>query len=298
MFVTTGFLSKDVKTPGSSIGAFLRERFPQTRALQVEHKARAGKLLVPSADTASSSTVGAGIDLVYRLLLDPDDIPSALTRLFPFNDAYQAAIATLCHCVSFEKDREYQARAAWALGLTVNSYRAGPLQAPRIFEMVKRGMYTFPYLMAEAPEPAVRELTKLRSWGEKRLLPKLHRPLQLGPTFDLSTPGDEQRIAAEADLIADGLLLDIKTTLGQKASDGMYYDALKADQLYQLIGYALMDHSNAYAIRDVGIYSARYGTLTTWPLQQLLDSTAGRLLVVQDVREELWALMHQEHQFL
>ena len=38
----------------------------------------------------------------------------------------------------------------------------------------------------------------------------------LGPTFDPSELGLNRRIAAEADLIAGGLLIDVKTTLSPK----------------------------------------------------------------------------------
>jgi hypothetical protein len=46
--------------------------------------------------------------------------------------------------------------------------------------------------------------------------------------------------------------------------------------VYQLLGYALMDFSDRYALHAVGIYAARFGYLAQWPLPELLQQTTGR----------------------
>lgn len=117
----------------------------------------------------------------------------------------------------------------------------------------------------------------------------------MGPTFDLSEPlSRDQRIGAEADLIADGLLVDMKTQLGSKSKAGLRYDTLTPVNLYQLIGYALLDFSDSYNIDRLGIYSARYGTLVEWPLQQVTGSMSSRSFDLKSGRQDMWDLMQQE----
>jgi hypothetical protein len=85
----------------------------------------------------------------------------------------------------------------------------------------------------------------------------LAAPFHLGPEFDASRRDggpDKRLIAAEADLICNGLLLDIKTKLGTKnTKSGIRSDALAIDDIYQLLAYALMDHSDSYGINSLGI---------------------------------------------
>ena len=66
---------------------------------------------------------------------------------------------------------------------------------------------------------------------------------------------------ADADLIVDGCLIDIKTTINPK---------LSANWLYQLLGYVLLDYNDRYEIEKVGIYFARQQKLAEWSLESLL----------------------------
>jgi hypothetical protein len=87
----------------------------------------------------------------------------------------------------------------------------------------------------------------------------------LGPTF-----AGSELIKADADLIAAGLLLELKTSA--KLSLGI-------TDLLQVIGYALLDFADAYRISELGIFSARYGYLATWELggpPGAWDAPAGR----------------------
>lgn len=83
----------------------------------------------------------------------------------------------------------------------------------------------------------------------------------LNPTFD----GSRDVGGADADLIIDGCLIDIKTTINPK---------LSANWLYQLLGYVLLDYNNRYEIEQVGIYFARQQKLIQWSLESLLRDLA------------------------
>ena len=116
----------------------------------------------------------------------------------------------------------------------------------------------------------------------------------LGPEFDRSkraSGGDYRLIAAEADLIAGGVLIDVKTRLGTKSKAGLRVDGVAAVDLYQLLAYALLDASDAYKITAIGIYSARYGRLVTWPLEYVISAMAGKAVDFSAERRRIDAML-------
>ncbi len=82
------------------------------------------------------------------------------------------------------------------------------------------------------------------------------KPLYLNPTF-----GESSTFVggADADLIIDGTLIDIKTTK---------YLELKKEYLRQLIGYYILNlrEDDPYNVRSLGIYFSRHGVLLTFPI--------------------------------
>ncbi|UFS93754.1 hypothetical protein [Nocardia huaxiensis] len=91
---------------------------------------------------------------------------------------------------------------------------------------------------------------------------------------------------ADADLIAAGTLVEIKTVLGSKRKDGSRYAVLDAPMLFQMVGYALLDFHNEFNIREVALFSARYGHLACWGLQELLDALTGHQVDLPALRSE------------
>jgi hypothetical protein len=79
----------------------------------------------------------------------------------------------------------------------------------------------------------------------------------LGPTFD----GSHDVGGADADLIADSVLIDFKSTSKCK---------LTGTILRQLIGYWLLDYSDRYALEKVGVYFTRYEAFFTVDIPELL----------------------------
>jgi hypothetical protein len=291
MWVTNGALSKDIKDAGSTLGYYLRTQFPNTKSLQLDYKNRAEDLTVDSRG-AQASTVGTAMDLIIRLALSPEETPSSALAMFPNYVPFSDVVHELAGLVSTGANSELQARAAWALAMCVQAFRAGAKFAPYVPHLVLSGDFSVQGMLSEASEEGVSELISLTALARERLIGHLKAPFALGPTFDLSTPGPSQLIAAEADLIASGLLLDVKTTLGAKNKAGERPDALKTDSLYQLLGYSLLDYSNSYEIDRVGIYSARYGTLVHWPLNDVAAAMAGRPVDLVGARLEVWDMMH------
>lgn len=180
-------------------------------------------------------------------------------------------------------DPELLARACWLFALCTEVYRSagralvsGPLarykgevRTPRRFELPE-GLLA---LMAPA---ALEELLRLREVIESCLLPALATrsgPWRLGPTF----VGSKLVGAADGDLVAAGLLVDLKTTQG----------ALKRDELQQLVSYALLDFDDEYLLDEVGIFTARYGYLARWRLSELVAELSDGELDVATAREQL-----------
>ena len=94
-----------------------------------------------------------------------------------------------------------------------------------------------------------------------RFLLKL--PATLNPTF----AGSADVGGADADLILDGTLLEIKTTVKSE---------INRDWIWQLLGYTLLDYDNAHAIDAIGIYMARQGLLFKWDLTEALSALSGQ----------------------
>lgn len=279
---------RDTRSP---LRAYLGRRFPQHAALQAEQRADPRALLVDSAG-ADAATLGTAFDIAVRFLLDPavapetamigfGDQPSALTTIAAVIDVAAAAAR------SGPAGAERLDRACWALALTTEVYRVGLTARSPLRPLLATRRFGPGELLALAPADALRQLRDLRALAEKGLFPHLSPPYVLGPTFDGS-----RLCAADADLIADRLLVDIKTRLGPKnPRTGARADRLQKSDVQQLLGYVLFDTTDRYRIDAVGIYSARYGRLTTWPLPELLDRLAGEPVDLAAERREVWRLL-------
>ena len=132
-----------------------------------------------------------------------------------------------------------------------------------------------------APRAAIDQLSGLRHVFETVLLPQLtirRGSWSLGPVFTGSA-----LLNADADLIAAGLLVDLKTN-GAKPSLGIR-------EIFQIIGYALLDFDDAYQLTEVGIFSARYAYLSTWRIGQLLNELTGSPVSLSTTRQEFHRLL-------
>ncbi|MEU6720402.1 hypothetical protein ABZ897_53885 [Nonomuraea sp. NPDC046802] len=114
-------------------------------------------------------------------------------------------------------------------------------------------------------------LGRLRATTE----PQLCQP---GPTFDGSA-----YIAADADLIADGLLIDFKSTRRT--------ERFALPMILQLLGYTLMDFTDRYLIDRVGVYLTRAKALIFWPIEDYLALLGARRRDLSELREAFQQLL-------
>ena len=87
---------------------------------------------------------------------------------------------------------------------------------------------------------------------------------------------------ADGDLIAGGLLLDLKTSARPE---------LPLSDIFQLAAYALMASRDQYRLDSVGVFLARYGHLTTWPLDTFLSELADRPVDVSQARADFLGML-------
>lgn len=87
------------------------------------------------------------------------------------------------------------------------------------------------------------------------------KPAALNPIF----AGSRDVRGADADLIVDRCLIEIKSTIQARFTEPV---------LHQLLGYVLLDYADEYGIQSVGLYLARHGALLRWNLEQLLGKYA------------------------
>jgi hypothetical protein len=324
-----GPLTTEIADVHSPVRQFLSDRFTSgLRDLQRRYRQGPPALAVPAVPPAEANprTVGTAADWLLRFLLHPRpslklaavgaalsgprgsgprDMPAPVTEP---DVGMLAALGEIARSLGLgrgeiagkgeatftgplrgsDADPEHLARACWALALLTEVFRGGPMVA------ALGPLGRFPdrrpsagQLLALAPPAALSQLAAFRQMFQTVLLPKLagrHGLWALGPTFTGSA-----LIRADADLIAAGLLLDLKTSA--KLSLGI-------TDLFQVIGYALLDFDDEYKLDELGIFSARYAYLATWDLSALLEELAGGHVSLQATRTEFRELLftHQDPQ--
>lgn len=279
--------------------SFIQERFGRWQDLQARYREAIGPLAVPGGQ-ANPATIGSAFDWMVRFMVHPrPDLRLALigVRIPPVRQAVHDLALMLGYpdsdgsggvgtarfsgpVAGSEADHQLLARACWALALLTDLYRVGPTPGSPLMALAPRSITAEKLLDLASPE-AVEELWALRASAERVLLPALaarRGAWAVGPTFAGSS-----LMNADADLIAAGLLLELKTSLGSKRRDGTRRSSLEAPTIMQLLGYVLLDFSDEFAIDAVGVYNARYAHLATWHLPELLAELAGRPV---DLKEE------------
>ncbi len=289
-------LTAALADPRCPLRRYLSSTFHDVRPLQAEYRAQAGTLLVEGG-TAAAGTVGAAFDFLVRLTLRPDHVPMVALQAFQHSAAHVAAIRGVLDLARASAERSDSSvptpvlvRASWVLALTTEVYRMGAMVPGSPLSQVMAAATTPEVLLGLAPSTAVDELCQLHAVARERLLPSLSRDparLALGPTFAGSA-----LCAADADLISAGCLLELKTRLGARhRNTGTRSDSVPLTDLYQVLAYALFDRDDAFGIEQVGFYSARYGTVVTWPLAETLSRLAGREVRLDQERQAVWTLL-------
>jgi hypothetical protein len=301
-------LRQAIAASNSLLRAHLDTRYPNQKDIYRRYRVGVGPILV-APGTANAGTLGTAFDWLVRFMVSAHPSLDLATRgivgarsnglLRAFHELALTLGATsdqlnlggiarvgryIGPAAILSEDEELACRAMWVLALLTEVYRAGLMANSPIYEL-RLERVSVDSLLALAPDDAVQQLKDLKKLAEESLLPSLRRrpnEWALGPTFDGS-----KLLKADADLIAGGALVDLKTSAGSRRTDGTRYASVKREELWQILCYALMDFSDSYGITEIGLYAARYGSLTMWPLTAFLSELRGSSV---DLAEERVAL--------
>ena len=139
-----------------------------------------------------------------------------------------------------------------------SAFRAGP----HVMEgtpLVQKHDPTVDDLLAVHGEDAVTDMAAQSRLFLEAAADRLTGPHVLNPTFD----GSADVGGADADLILDATLIDIKSTIAPK---------LSRSWLWQIICYCMLDYTDEYRLTACGIYLSRQGIFLEWPLTELVES--------------------------
>lgn len=287
-------LTYEVKDRQSPVAAWLSTTFPQFKEIQDEFRIAAGvqRVLMPAG--VAPGTQGAAIDFWLRMIIDPQPsialpLMGLLSGRAPCVPAGTQLLTELAagarprklpdgeielrmNPAAFDdRDDEWWARVCYALALMVELYRAATVDNSRLQRLGEHSRAADLLELANAAEVA--DLIAMRNLARERLLPALPAgSVTTGMTFDGSAD-----LAADADLIAGGILIDFKAGQGGKPrKDGSRAASLGRNEIDQLLGYTLMDYSNSFGLHTVGVYAVRFGYLAAWPLAELGQRMGGQ----------------------
>ncbi|WP_326695783.1 MULTISPECIES: hypothetical protein [unclassified Streptomyces] len=148
----------------------------------------------------------------------------------------------------------YQVLARTPIGFAFTPLAKAALEDP--------GAFTFTRLLELPDRDLVADVTNqlhAAAHGPLEVLRARTRPEECigGPTFTGA------QITADADLVVDGLLIDLKSARRPLAE-------MSQRTAWQLTGYLLLDAADRYRIDTVGLYLSRSAVLASWPVDDFL----------------------------
>ena len=270
-------------------------RPPTTSGMAIDYRIRYAFAVTPPAELIA---YGGAADVLSDLLLEINPEHPALWRMVPGTgmgvqqavdpltlglppnpvSAFFArladrvpTIAPVDRALDDAAERELS-RYCFALGLFEEVWRTGTI-APGSLLSTMGPTTTADEFLSAIPDIWVEALAQLAQLFPDAFGDRFGRPAVLNPVFAQSSAVG----GADADLISDGMLLEIKTTINPRI-DGAW--------IRQLLGYLLLDTAAEFDITSLGLYLARQGRLLVWPLPDALDSIAGQPVDLPAVRLE------------
>ena len=177
-------------------------------------------------------------------------------------------------------EEEELARYCFVLSLLEQAFRA-PITDNSLF-FVDGLKHTVADLLSIPETHWVDDLCSMSWLFYERCIHLLSGQATLNPTFE----GSRDVGGADADIILNGWLLDLKATINPSISKLF---------LYQILGYVMLDYSNEYDIDAAGFYFQRQGLLFQWPVSELLNElSGGRSPSLEELRDNFQAMIVEE----
>jgi hypothetical protein len=285
----------------SELSRFFEAVFPNRSDVLARYRLADPVLRVPAPAGVNAGTVGTAFDYLLRFELDPRpnlhlalagaklagphfvDLLAGLADRLEFElDARPALVPNPGPAAGKRSDPEV-AGGCYLAALLTEVFRSGAIWPGSPLSEIT-GKTTLDSALDRIPAAAISDLIALLEVAHEEFVPTIagrHSPLWLGPVFEGS-----RWVSADADIIASGLLVDVKTGSGARRKDGSRYNNLDKLALYQLLGYLLFDFPDEYRIDEIGLYAARYGQFTTWTVSHLLGELSAEPVALSDLRHQ------------
>lgn len=188
--------------------------------------------------------------------------PYPLPLLLSFFDSLDATLRTMQPVRRRLEPEEERllARYCFVLGLFEEPYRSGRYAEELL--MMPAPRKSVDELLAIPEDAWIDDLCTLSTLFYDNYHPLLSLPFTLNPTF----AGSSDVGGADADIIIDGCLIEIKSSIRPR---------IDSSWLHQLVGYALLDYADQHHLHSVGIHMTRQGLLLTWSLIDVLRLLTG-----------------------
>jgi hypothetical protein len=226
-------LTYEIRDPSSPVARWMVEMFPHVREVQAAFRAGAGQAKVFPSPAVAAGTQGAAIDWWLRMLVAPAVdvtlpliglrtrrvacVPAGLQLLRQMG-AFDAAgqLRPVVPAQHAARPDEWWARVCYAMALLVELYRAFSVDGSRLQQLIATSGAQDLLALANADEVA--DLMAMRDLARDHLLPYLPSgPVFTGMTFDGSAD-----LAADADLLTGGMLVEFKAGKGGSPRKGRH----------------------------------------------------------------------------
>jgi hypothetical protein len=221
-----------------------------------------GQLLVHFDPTAVSTRPGDELLIELAVLSFFESLDELLARLQPTGrhlaDEDERLLCRYCVALAHLESIH---RASGVAGYT-------PPFVGEIFAQLRARRRVDPAsdrVLAAAQEEEIEEVVRLSRSAES-VFGSWSAAVARGELYYVANPGFEGGAnvgGADADFVIGDTLFELKATRRLIAS------AVR-EALLQLIGYSLLDFSDEYRIRSLGVYFARHGWVATWPIGDLI----------------------------
>lgn len=304
-------LTSELNRKGSPISQFMRSNFPNIpKMVRAENKQNAGAepILAPTG-TAPKTLADLGTATDYRIRFNYPEMDPALTRAsradiflelwadgrFPLPDPTRDPVEMVSSDIRsmffYEldnfitltrpdqgllnpNDEATLCRYCYIMAMMDEVVRSG-----RVHDGLMWRPSNLEEFVEKPPEWIPDDIAAQNALYREVMADFLIQPATLNPTF--SGGGDVG--GADADLVVGGCLIELKSSKKN----------LLSKDLYQAIGYCLLDYDDKHGINAVAVYRSRYGIKHFWEIDDFLIQAMQcpeRLPIMRDkLRQELLA---------
>ena len=289
----------------SPVSQFIRSHFPNIpKIVRAENKQAAGTepILAP-AGTAPRTLADLGMATDYRIRFNYPEMDleatkarqaGALLEFFvnterplpdPSQDIYEVVPGHILDGFFYElknfltlvrpdqevlnpSDEATLCRYCYIMAMMEEGLRSGVIHAGLMWQ--PRDVAEF---ISKPPEWILDDIAAQNALYREAMAEFLNQPATLNPTFKGSADVD----GADADLIVGGCLIELKSSRRNLASK----------DLYQAIGYCLLDYEDEHGINALAVYRSRHGINHCWEIDDFLIQAMQRPELLTSVRDKL-----------